>query len=56
MANQDNQAILAMVGLKLPDFWHSNPTGWFRSIEAQFALRNVTADGTMQLPLVRSWQ
>jgi len=32
--------------IKLPNFWQSNPSGWFYSIEAQFALRNITDDTT----------
>jgi len=32
---------------RLPDFWQSNPSGWFHSVEAQFALRAITDDTTM---------
>jgi len=46
MANNDNAAMLAAVAIKIPDFWQSNPTGWFRSIEAQFTLRNINQDIT----------
>jgi len=34
------------VVLKLPDFWPSNPTGWFRVVDAQSALHNITDDVT----------
>ena len=32
------------VSLKLPEFWTSHPRVWFQQTEAQFALRQVTAD------------
>ena len=34
------------VALKLPPFWISQPRVWFQQAEAQFALRNITADDT----------
>ena len=34
------------VSLKLPAFWTSQPKVWFQQSEAQFALRNITADDT----------
>ena len=34
------------VGLKLPVFWADHPRGWLQQAEAQFAVRNVTADNT----------
>ena len=34
------------VSLKLPEFWTSHPRVWFQQTEAQFALRQVTADHT----------
>ena len=34
------------VSLKLPEFWTSHPRVWFQQTEAQFALRQVTADNT----------
>ena len=34
------------VSLKLPEFWISHPRVWFQQTEAQFALRQVTADNT----------
>lgn len=37
---------LAAVSVKLPDFWPHLPLAWFKRIEAQFALRNVTAETT----------
>ena len=35
-----------VVTLKLPEFWTSYPRVWFQQTEAQFALRQVTADNT----------
>ena len=34
------------VGLKLPVFWADHPWVWLQQAEAQFALRNITADDT----------
>ena len=34
------------VGLKLPVFWADHPRVWLHQAEAQFAVRNVTADNT----------
>lgn len=48
--NQQNTANLrqavAAVGVKLPDFWKTDPEMWFAQAEAQFALANVTRDET----------
>ncbi|XP_056904781.1 uncharacterized protein K02A2.6-like [Takifugu flavidus] len=32
------------VSLKLPEFWETSATAWFAQAEAQFALREITAD------------
>lgn len=34
------------VSLRLPTLWTSNVTAWFRHIETQFQLRNITRDRT----------
>ena len=34
------------VTLKLPTFWSGKPKLWFCSVEAQFAIRNITVDET----------
>ena len=34
------------VSLKLPEFWESSSSAWFAQTEAQFALRQITADET----------
>ena len=34
------------VSLKLPEFWESSASAWFAQTEAQFALREITADTT----------
>ena len=42
------------VALKLPAFWTSQPDVWFIQAEAQFTLRNITADDTKYAYLVAS--
>jgi hypothetical protein len=39
--NQSSQRALSSV--KLPPFWPNNPAAWFRSVEAQFVVKGVTA-------------
>jgi hypothetical protein len=39
--NQSSQRALSSV--KLPPFCPSNPAAWFRSVEAQFVIKGVTA-------------
>ena len=34
------------VSLKLPTFWASQPQVWFEQAEAQFHIRQITADDT----------
>ena len=34
------------ITLRLPNFWETNVTGWFRHIESQFTARNITRDPT----------
>ena len=45
MAEETNAAANA-VPLKLPTFWTSQPQVWFQQAEAQFTIRNITADQT----------
>ncbi|XP_076734505.1 LOW QUALITY PROTEIN: uncharacterized protein K02A2.6 [Maylandia zebra] len=42
------------VALKLPDFWLHDPPSWFVHVEAQFALRGVSADDTKYHHVVAS--
>ncbi|XP_026050575.1 uncharacterized protein LOC113037555 [Astatotilapia calliptera] len=42
------------VALKLPDFWLHDPPSWFMHVEAQFALRGVSADDTKYHHVVAS--
>ena len=39
-------AAVYAVSLKLPEFWESSAAAWFVQAEAQFAVRNITADDT----------
>lgn len=39
-------AALATVGLKFPPFFRGNPEAWFRMLDAQFSLRNITSEVT----------
>ena len=45
MPDNDGNQIQA-VSLKLPTFWTEQPQVWFVQAEAQFVLRNITADDT----------
>lgn len=36
--------ILALGQVRLPEFWPQIPDTWFKSVEAQFALKNVSTD------------
>jgi hypothetical protein len=31
----------SIVSIMLPRFWSAQPSGWFRSVKAQFMVRNV---------------
>jgi hypothetical protein len=48
MANNDAASAAAadssrgLASIKLPPFWPANPANWFRAVDAQFAIRNVT--------------
>ena len=42
----DAEANVNAISLKLPTFWPANPEVWFQQAEAQFTLRNITADET----------
>jgi hypothetical protein len=33
-----------MASVKLPMFWANSPSAWFRSVEAQFMVKNVTSE------------
>ena len=46
MANNEDQPAIQAVSLKLPTFWPKQPEVWFTQAEAQFAIRNITADET----------
>ncbi|CAI5683036.1 unnamed protein product [Oreochromis niloticus] len=42
------------VSLELPDFWLHDPPSWFVHVEAQFALRGISADDTKYHQVVAS--
>lgn len=46
MANNNDVNPVNTVTLRLPTFWSQQPRVWFAQAEAQFTLRNVTADTT----------
>lgn len=46
MASEDNKNQQNAVSLKLPTFWTSQPQVWFEQAEAQFHIRQITADAT----------
>ncbi len=47
---EDNRAststTVTLVDLKLPPFWHEQPTIWFAQTEAQFAIKNISLELT----------
>lgn len=45
-ANNPAAAQTALVGVKLPDFWKTDPVMWFAQAESQFALAKITTDET----------
>ena len=46
MDANENKAQEHAVSLKLPTFWTSQPQVWFEQAEAQFHIRQITADAT----------
>jgi len=53
MGKEDEKEINA-AAVKLPTFWSSNPRAWFVQAEAQFTLRQITADETKYAYIVAS--
>jgi hypothetical protein len=46
LEEEDKMAEANAVAIKLPPFYKSNPTMWFRQVEAQFDIRRITEDKT----------
>ena len=46
MTTEDSKEQQNAVSLKLPTFWTSQPEVWFEQTEAQFHIRQITADTT----------
>lgn len=55
-ATIDPPAAIARVAVKAPPFWRANPDIWFRQMESQFVLANVTTETTKFHHVVASLQ
>lgn len=40
----EDQIIIARVGIKVPEFWRTEPELWFLGLEAQFRQAKITRD------------
>lgn len=44
--NDDTQADIQKITIKVPPFWHDNPEIWFAQIESQFVVAKTTSDNS----------
>ena len=44
MPDDDVPVVVGRIAVKLPDFWRSNVSAWFKQVDAQFRISNTTSE------------